>query len=99
MAPTPDEPPAVSAAVPPSVGDLIPESEGEAHDANWADVPEELNEMLHEALVAEKETFVVTGRTSYKVKELKTLRAYYSKERKSASDPEHEARIEKLKND
>ena len=34
MAPTPDEPPAAPAAVQPSIGDVMPESEDDSNEAN-----------------------------------------------------------------
>ena len=54
--------------------DVMPDSDEDVNDACLAEVPEELNQIIYDAMVGEHETFVVTGKTSVKVRQLKKLR-------------------------
>ena len=73
--------------------DALPGSDDD-NEANNANIPEELNEAFMEALAAEQQVFVTTGRTSHKAKEIRKLRGCYTKERKNMSTEDHAARLE-----
>ena len=60
-------------------------------------VPEEFTELLNEAMLADYETFQVTGRLSGRAQDLTRLRGHYSREALAHKDSERAARIEKLK--